>query len=171
MKKSLSIIIGICLIGFIGWELMDTFKDSKEREVTRSMQATDFTLPTLDGGKKSLQSEKGKIVILNFWASWCKPCKIEMPHFQMFYEEYNADIEILAVNVTSKDKLANVQSFVAENALTFPILLDESGEISTMFGAFSLPATIIIDRQGNIVREILGPMDEKLLLEFIAPLL
>ena len=171
MKKSLSIIIGICLIGFIGWELIDTFKDSKEREVTRSMQATDFTLPTLDGGEKSLQSEKGKIVILNFWASWCKPCKIEMPHFQMFYEEYHADIEILAVNVTSKDKLANVQTFVAENALTFPILLDESGEISTMFGAFSLPATIIIDRQGNIVREILGPMDEKLLLEFIAPLL
>lgn len=94
-----------------------------------------------------------------------------MPHFQTFYEEYNQDIEILAVNVTRKDKMKNVGAFVDEYDLTFPILLDTSGEISTIYGAFALPATIIIDREGNIAREILGPMDEALLLKYVEPLL
>ncbi len=174
MKKWFTIIFIVSVILFIGWELVGTVKESKEREPARlenTMQATDFRLPMLDGIEKSLQEQQGKIVILNFWASWCEPCRIEMPHFQTFYEEYNQDIEILAVNVTNKDKLKDVEAFVDEHDLTFPILLDTSGEISTMYGAFALPSTIIIDREGNIAREILGPMDEALLLEFIEPLL
>lgn len=174
MKKWLTIIFVVSVMLFICWELVGTIKESQEHvpvRVENMMQATDFKLPTFDGKKISLQEQHGKIVILNFWASWCEPCRIEMPHFQTFYEEYNQDIEILAVNVTRKDKMKNVGAFVDEYDLTFPILLDTSGEISTIYGAFALPATIIIDREGNIAREILGPMDEALLLKYVEPLL
>lgn len=170
MKRWISAIVIFSLILLFGRELFHTFYESKERTPIQTMQATDFTLPSLNGGERSLHQEQGKVVILNFWASWCEPCKTEMPHFQTFYESYKKDVEILAVNVTSKDKVANVKQFVEEHALTFPILLDESGETSTMYGAFALPTTIILDREGNIHQEIVGPMDETLLLEYIEPL-
>ena len=94
-----------------------------------------------------------------------------MPHFQKFYEAHQKDVEIIAVNYTKKDKVENVKKFVESYQLTFPILLDESGETSIMYGAFALPATIIIDREGNIQQEIFGPLTEELLAQYIEPLL
>lgn len=171
MKKWVVLLCAVSMLGFIGWELVGTVQQSKNREVVSTMQATDFTLPTLEGGEQSLHETRGKVVILNFWASWCAPCKIEMPHFQTVYENYKQDVEILAVNVTSKDEVDDVQAFVETNTLTFPVLLDESNDVSVMYGAFALPTTIILDRNGNIAHEIIGQMDEQLLLEYIEPLL
>lgn len=171
MKKWLIGLVVAVVIGFVAVELATTFKDSQQREVVRSVQATDFTLPTLAYEEKSLAGARGKVVILNFWASWCEPCKIEMPHFQTYYEQHQQDVEILAVNFTKKDQITQVEKFVKQHKLTFPILLDETGETSTMYGAFALPTTIIIDREGQIVHEILGALDEALLGEYIDPLL
>ncbi len=169
MKKWLTGILVVVVVIFLAFELMDTFQESKDREPLRTMQATDFTLPTLTGEEMSLSSEQGKVVILNFWASWCEPCNIEMPHLQSFYEKYKADVEILAVNVTSKDSEAAVKKFVDQYDLTFPILLDASGDISTMYGAFSIPMTIILNRNGEIKQEIAGPVGEELLEKYIQP--
>lgn len=166
MKKWISGVIVLFLVLFVGRVLNSTYKESKEKEFvekSQGVQATDFSLPLLNGEKMTLQKQKGKIVILNFWASWCEPCNTEMPHLQTFYEKHQGDVEILAVNVTTKDKITDVEKFVDKYQLTFPILLDESGETSTMYGAFSLPTTIIIDRDGNIKQEILGPLNEDLL--------
>lgn len=171
MKKWLTLIVLVCVLGFVGTELFQTYKESKQREPIRSMQATDFSLKTLDGKHQSLHEEQGKVVIVNFWASWCEPCKIEMPHFQTIYEQYEQDLEILAVNYTTKDKLKDVKNFVQNHALTFPILLDETGDISTMYGAFALPTTIILDRTGTIAHEIIGPLDEAALETLIKKLL
>lgn len=168
-KWGIGVVIAVVL-GFVGFELVSTFQQSQQREVIRTVQATDFTLPTLDHQQQSLSQTRGKVVILNFWASWCEPCKSEMPHFQTYYEQHRKDIEILAVNYTKKDQIAHVKSFVEQYKLTFPILLDETGETSIMYGAFALPATIILDREGNIVHEILGPLDEALLKEYVEPL-
>lgn len=93
-----------------------------------------------------------------------------MPHFQTYYVQHSEDLEILAINYTKKDQVAQVKSFVEQYKLTFPILLDETGETSIMYGAFTLPTTIILDREGNIVHEILGPLDEALLEEYVEPL-
>ena len=171
MKKWLIGIVVAVVLGFVGFELVSTFQNSQQREIVRSVEATDFTLPTLDNKEQSLSEARGKVVILNFWASWCEPCKTEMPHFQTYYEQYQKDVEILAVNFTKKDQVNQVEKFAEQHELTFPILLDETGETSIMYGAFALPTTIIIDRQGQIAHEILGPLDEALLAEYIGPLL
>ncbi|AWE08560.1 thiol:disulfide interchange protein [Lysinibacillus sp. 2017] len=169
MKKWLTGILVVVVVIFVGFELMDTFQESKDREPIRTMQATDFSLPTLTGKEMSLSSVQGKVVILNFWASWCEPCNIEMPHLQSFYEKYQTDVEILAINVTSKDSEVAVKKFVDQYDLTFPILLDASGDISTMYGAFSIPMTIILNRNGEIEQEIVGPVEEELLEKYIQP--
>ena len=165
MKKWFTVVLVLCVVFFVGRTLYNTYKESKENEsvqVSQGVHATDFTLPLLNGEMVTLQEHQGKIVILNFWASWCEPCNTEMPHLQAFYEQHKRDVEILAVNVTTKDNVTDVGKFVDKYQLTFPVLLDESGETSTMYGAFTFPTTIIIDREGNINQEILGPLDEDL---------
>lgn len=140
-------------------------------EKERTMQATDFSLPALEGSERSLSEEKGKVVIINFWASWCGPCNTEAPHLQAYYEQHQKDVEILGVNVTSKDKKDAAQKFVDEYELTFPILLDSTGDVSSMYGAFTFPTTIIVNRNGEIEHEIRGPLDEQHLEELLQPLI
>lgn len=132
----------------------------------RTMQATDFTLPTVDG-ELSLHDQRGKVVILNFWASWCIPCQTEMPHFQKFYDAHQDDVEIVAVNYTKKDDRDEAVQFARDHNLTFPILFDETGEVSEMYGAFTIPTTYILNRDGDIVHQFAGPLDVEMLREYV----
>lgn len=130
-------------------------------------EAPDFELNTLEGETVKLSDYRGKKVILNFWATWCPPCKAEMPHMQKFYEE-NKDkgVEILAVNLTNMDKgVEEVKTFVKENGLTFPIPLDEEGNAGTTYQAFTIPTSYILDENGVITKKIVGPMDENMMKE------
>ena len=112
---------------------------------------------------------KGKRLILNFWATWCPPCKAEMPHMQKFYQEQKGNnIEILAVNLTTGEKNPkDVAKFVKDYGLTFPILLDSSGEIGEAYQAFTIPTSYIIDSHGIIKKKIIGPMDKEMMTELI----
>lgn len=130
--------------------------------------APDFTLNTLDGDVVQLSDYKGKKVIINFWATWCPPCKAEMPHMQNFYETYGDDVEILAVNLTDKDSgLERIQQFVTDYELTFPIPLDEDGEIGTTYQAITIPTSYILTTEGTIQHKIVGPMDESMMEQLI----
>ena len=162
MKKRLLSIVIVAIAAFAAWNWSGA---------DRTMEASNFTLPTLDGKEQSLYEERGKVVILTFWTSWCRPSQSEMPHLQSVYDQFKDDIEILAVNFTSKDKVENVKRFVREHGLTFPILLDEEGEIASLFRAISLPTHVIIDKAGIVQHELMGPLDEETLLEYITPLL
>lgn len=127
--------------------------------------APDFELKTLDGEPISLSDLRGKAVLINFWASWCPPCRSEMPAMQQVYEEYGPDeFVILAVNGSYQDRLTDAESFVAERELTFPILLDTQGQVSATYQVRSLPTSFFVDRDG-IIQEIVigGPMAEALL--------
>lgn len=170
MKKWLISLLLVAVVVYIVVEFVQTSQNVQPVQQTKTMQATDFTLPTLEGENRTLSAQKGKVVVINFWASWCTPCKQEAPHLQAFYEEHHEDVEILAVNVTSKDKKASVQTFVDQYKLTFPVLLDESGDISTMYGAFTIPTTIILNRDGEVVHEISGPLEGDYLKELTEPL-
>lgn len=124
--------------------------------------APDFTLELLQGGEVTLSELRGQVVILNLWASWCPPCRAEMPALQRVYEaNHERGLEVLAVHTTYQDSEAAAQDFVQEYALTFPVPLDRAGEISRLYQLRALPTTFFIDRQGVIRQVVLGgPMSE-----------
>ncbi|WP_241535816.1 peroxiredoxin family protein [Indiicoccus explosivorum] len=133
--------------------------------------APDFSLETLSGDSVKLSDYRGQKVVLNFWASWCEPCKKEMPEMQNFYESLpeGADVEILAVNLTDKDDgLDKIQEFVEEYEMTFPVPLDESGNVSETYGVLAIPTTFLIDEEGRLQTQIRGPVDEEMLRELTA---
>lgn len=138
---------------------------SSERKV-----AQDFTLTTLQGEQVTLSDYKGKIILLNFWASWCEPCKEEMPDMQRFSEKH-PDIAVLAVNLTSMDLgIDDVKQFVHYFGLTFPILLDEADVVGKQYNILTIPTSYIIDPEGRIFKEVIGPMDEGMMEELVSAL-
>ena len=108
--------------------------------------APDFRLKTLDGNEIKLSDFRGKTVLINLWASWCPPCRYEMPGIQAAYEKFNGKgLVVLGLNFTAQDNLQDVRDFVTELKLTFPILLDESGDVSAgLYGMRGMPTTILL---------------------------
>lgn len=143
----------------------ETSPEFGKPQVQAGYLAPDFELTTLDGASASLSDYRGKKVILNFWATWCPPCKAEMPHMQNFYEK-NKDngIEVVTVNLTNmENSRGNINKFVEDYSLSFPVLLDEDGAIGTQYQAFTIPTSYIIDSNGIISTKIVGPMDEDMM--------
>ncbi len=124
--------------------------------------APDFTLELLGGGQVTLSDLRGRGVIVNLWASWCPPCRAEMPALQRVYEANRArGLEVLAVNSTYQDSEAGAASFVRELGLTFPIPLDRTGTVSRTYLLRALPTTFFIDGDGVIRKVVIGgPMSE-----------
>lgn len=119
--------------------------------------APDFELETLDGEVIRLSDLQGEKVMLNFWASWCPPCKEEMPEIQKFYETYQDEINIIAVNFNEKDE--KVIEFLDEHGYTFPIPLDPGGDVGNEYGVLTLPTTYFINSEGVIQEpRHVGPM-------------
>lgn len=136
----------------------------------------DFTLTSLDGEDITLSDLRGKKVVLNFWATWCPPCKAEMPHMQSFYDEYakEKNVEIIAVNLTSAErdvtadaKVDTVMTFRDSFELTFPILLDPDNDAGLDYQIITIPTTYFIDSNGYIQRAIRGPMDVDMLNDYV----
>ncbi|MFC0189754.1 peroxiredoxin family protein [Fictibacillus aquaticus] len=127
--------------------------------------APDFLLENLEGQTVSLKDYRGKKVILNFWATWCPPCRKEMPDMQKFYNKnQDSDIEILAVNLTHSEKnKSDISEFTDEYGVTFPILLDEKGETVKQFKAAAIPTTYFIDTEGTVQKVYVGPVSESYL--------
>ncbi|TQR17614.1 redoxin domain-containing protein [Psychrobacillus soli] len=136
-------------------------------------RAPNFTLTTLDGEEVTLSDYQGKKVVLNFWATWCPPCKAEMPHMQNYYEDMaeQENVEILAVNLTSSDVgIEKVELFKEDYGLSFPIPLDEEGDVGKTYQAITIPTTYMIDTTGTIQNKIVGPMDEQMLTDYVSNL-
>jgi peroxiredoxin len=128
--------------------------------------APDFKLYSLVGRTYQLSQLRGKPIIINFWASWCPPCRQEMPALQAVYEKYTGEsLQILAINVTNQDNERSVEQFISSSQLTFPILFDDYGEVSDRYRVSSLPTTYFIDQNGVIADIVIGgPMPEALIL-------
>ncbi len=127
-------------------------------------QAPDFELETLDGTTVHLSDFRGQAVIINLWATWCPPCRAEMPALQKVYKEHQAKVAVLAINATNQDDLDAVQEFTQSNDLTFPILLDKSGVVTKLYQLRSLPTSFFVDPTGVIQEVVIGgPMAEALL--------
>jgi len=123
------------------------------------ISAPDFSLERLGGGTISLAEYKGKKpVIIDFWASWCPNCKRDMPRLNRFYEKYKNEVEVIGINLQENTQI--VQDFVTSRNISFPIALDPSARASRAFGVRYTNTHILIDKEGNIVREIPGDIRE-----------
>ncbi|WP_462413464.1 peroxiredoxin family protein [Neobacillus sp. Marseille-QA0830] len=164
MKK---VIAAVLLIGLLTVAIVQAVnKDTKTPETASTAtaaeeglaikdKAPDFELKTLTGETVKLSDLKGKKVMINFWATWCPPCKAEMPDMEKFHQEVGDDITILAINI---DPQYDVQGFVDENKLTFPILLDTEDTVNGKYKVLSIPTSYFIDSKGIIQNKFSGAM-------------
>lgn len=147
-----AIIVSVVLLLIIG-------QRQKFEPVLEGKAAPDFTLPDLQGKMYKLSDYKGKVVFINFWATWCKPCEEEMPSMQAMYgmlKKNFQNFEMLAVSVDSKEADA-VESFAGKYGLTFPILHDKKGKIKEIYKTTGVPETFIVDQNGIIAEKVWGP--------------
>ncbi len=131
--------------------------------------APPFTARTLDGAPVSLEAFRGRVVVLNFWATWCGPCRVEMPEFERYQAQVGDRVAILGVNMQEPPEV--IAPFVRQYGLTFPILLDESGAISAPYRVTGLPTSVIVDRSGVIRERVVGPMTRDVLARRVERLL
>jgi len=127
-------------------------------EAKKKVPAFNFKGTTLDGKTITMSSLKGKVVFLNFWATWCVPCRLEMPAMEKLHQAMKDDAFIMvAVNISEPKVL--VKKFVSDLGITFPVVMDPEGKISESYMAVNLPLTYVIDKKGLIVRRAIGPRD------------
>lgn len=157
MRKAMRVVALAGLLSAILYLIaLNTFGNNS---VQPGKPAPDFELYTLDGQKVRLSDYKGRRVIVNFWATWCPPCREEMPDMQKFYERYkDAGIEILAVNLLESGSKEETGAFIKEFDIQFPVLLDEKGQVSSVYKATAIPTSYLIDSNGIVQHKIIGAM-------------
>jgi len=143
-----------------------------EAAVEVGQPAPDFELRTLDGGTARLSDYQGQAVVLNFWATWCPPCRTEMPEFEAIYRERQAgDLVVLAVDDLATDSEAEVRDFIAGLGVTFPVLFDTgSSAVAQRYGVIGRPSTFFIDAEGVLRARNLGPVTTVIIAERVAEL-
>ena len=125
-----------------------------------AVKAPDFTVYDREGNEVHLSDFLGKPVVLNFWASWCGPCKMEMPDFHEKYLELGDEVQFLMVNATGgRETKDSAAAFISETGYTFPVFYDLDSDASMTYGAYSLPTTYFIDAQGYAVAKATGAID------------
>jgi thiol-disulfide isomerase/thioredoxin len=127
--------------------------------------APDFTLDSLEGDSLQLTSFRGTPVLINFWATWCAPCLLEMPNIQKYYEKYPGQFEVLAVNAGETEQ--TVQRFVDDLGVNFKILLDPDVKIQELYHIKGYPTTYIVDKDGIIRFQHIGSLSEKQIEEYL----
>lgn len=132
-----------------------------EIQIRPGSMAPDFTLEDIDGNQVSLSDFAGKPVLINFWASWCPPCRVEMPELQRVYKaQQDSGFAILAVNLLYQDNLDDVYDFFRQTKISFPTLLDEHGTVAATYRVGSLPTSVFVDTGGRIHLIQVGPMTQ-----------
>ena len=129
--------------------------------------AKDFTVYDADGNEVRLSDFIGKPIVLNFWASWCGPCKSEMPEFNEKYLELGGEIQFLMVNLTASDSIANANALLASNGYSFPVFYDTSTSAASAYGVQYIPMTVFIDRDGYVMATEVGAISAEKLEERI----
>ncbi|MET3574478.1 TlpA disulfide reductase family protein [Bhargavaea ullalensis] len=132
-------------------------------------RAPDFQLMSTDGLPVRLSDFRGRKVVLNFWATWCPPCREEMPHMQRYYEAHGGGeaFEILAVNATHTERGNGkaVVPFIEDNGLQFPVVMDEDGAISEKYEVRAYPVTYVLDEDGVVIEQVIQPLTEEIMAE------
>ncbi|WP_054955991.1 TlpA family protein disulfide reductase [Paenibacillus dakarensis] len=172
----------VILLGLVSWGIYDysnkqetgqtgtnnvTVDHSIEEGLKIGNRAPQFTLETKDGEPVKLSDYAGQTVFLNFWASWCPPCKVEMPYMQDFYEEYkDKDMVILSVNMAHLEKNSDdASAFLDEVGVTFPVAYDSRGVVTDQYQIVAYPTTYVINAQGVITDRFQGAIDHSMMVK------
>jgi peroxiredoxin len=155
----IALVVFVMLVTSPGTVGADPFRTLDLIRPSRAKVAPEFTVSGLNGERITLRELKGRVVFLNFWATWCPPCKEEMPSMERLHRRYKArGFTILAVSIDSGGE-GTVRDFVKAHGLTFPIGLDPKLEVANLYGVRALPSTVLIDRSGTTTGVALGPRD------------
>ena len=138
----------------------DAKNDNNKNDENVDYSAPDFVVENENGSEVTLSGFFGKPIVLNMWASWCSPCKQEMPFFEEAYKE-NEDIQFMMVNMTSGDSKGDAKKLIEELGYTFPVFYDTDGMAASVYGASSLPMTIFIDENGDLVTYAVGALNKE----------
>ena len=150
----LSIIILVVTFGIV-W-----LQSAKYEPLTVGKEGPDFSLPNLDETTVRLSDYRGKVVFLNFWATWCKPCREEMPSMEVLYRNFERDgLVVLAISIDRVTTKKDSPPFIKSLNLTFPVLVDSWGQTDKRYKLMGVPETYIIDQQGILREKIIGPRD------------
>jgi peroxiredoxin len=179
-KNLILLLLGLAVglgIGFVGLVFIDEFFPVRAEQSAllnpaavpvMGSPAPDFSLTTTKGDLIQLSSLKGKPIVLNFWATWCKPCEYEMPLIQEIYKSHSSDIFIIGVNVSEEKE--DVQDYLDEHELTFPVLLDLNQKVSNLYRVSGIPVSFFIDSEGIIQMIQVGTLSKTQLQRNLAQL-
>ena len=151
------LVAGLILVAMF---LVVWLQSAKYEPLTVGKVAPDFQLPDLNDKEIRLSDYRGKVVFLNFWATWCKPCREEMPSMEVLYKNFEKDgLVILAVSIDRVTTKKEIPPFVKSLNLTFPVLVDSWGQTDKRYKLMGVPETYIIDREGTLREKVIGPRD------------
>jgi len=164
-KENILRLLTILVVFIVAVFLIVLFIEERYSTVTTTppiqlgLEAPNFTFPDLNGQRVTLFDHRGKVVLVNIWATWCPPCRQEMPSMQRLYEKFRGkNLEILAVSIDSNGREA-VDPLMRKIDLTFPVLLDPKETIKPLYGITGVPESFIVDKEGILVKKIIGPID------------
>jgi cytochrome c biogenesis protein CcmG/thiol:disulfide interchange protein DsbE len=174
VNVALALVLIIVGIGVLFWMGQQSGQQQVSAPSTgmpeQGQTAPDFTLTSLSGEAVNLSDYEGQVVLVNMWATWCPPCKAEMPTIHDYYKAHKDDgFVVLAIN--SQEEASNVNSFIQAAGFTFPVLLDSRAEVMSQYNVRGLPTTFIIDRDGNVQHTHSGLITKEQLESYIDPLL
>jgi len=166
-KKSALAIAALVIVGFLGllvWGMLNKQPITGLSGITMvNRPAPDFLLTTFKGTTISLADLRGKPVVINFWASWCPPCRIEAPLIEKTWRAYK-DRDLIFLGVNIQDRKADALNYIREFAITYPNGPDPTGEISIDYGVSGLPVTFFVSRDGEVVRRWVGAVEKSVLI-------
>ncbi|WP_458126819.1 TlpA family protein disulfide reductase [Paenibacillus sp. Z3-2] len=165
-RRTLTILIGLVALLAGAWAIFENVSTpdaQRGNTIQAGAKAPEFTAVNSAGEQVRLSDYRGKAVMINFWASWCTPCVREMPLVHQIAQDYQNDVETLFVNVG--ESKGTIREFMDEQAFNFPVIIDVTGNISAMYRITGLPATMVIDKEGEFRHILLGELTEDIPLQ------